>query len=276
MERLKDQFLPLMRLVGEVDAYCSVASLMVSHQDYNAQYCFVEFDDDAEPVIELKEFWSPLLESDLIFLLPEGVVTNDIKIGGGTPRNVLFTGPNGGGKSTVLKALGHAAILAHSWGIAPGVYARMSFFDGMCSCLDPREDISKGISTFMASKHGMERLYQFARKNPAPRKILMLIDEPYAGTVDDEMALRTGQFCSDVTTIGNGIAVIATHVKPQFNMSANFGFYHVEISEDGKGGFTRTYTVQPGLCDWWFSDAVRRRRYIDWLNPSPGEQNPEA
>jgi len=272
LEKAKDKLLPLMRLVGEVDAYCSVASLMVAHKDHNARYCFVEFDAGAKPVIELREFWTPLLESDLVFLLPEGVVTNDIKIGGSTPRNVLFTGPNGGGKSTVLKAVGHAVILAHSWGIVPAMHARMSFFDGMRCCLDPREDISKGISTFMASKRGMERLYEFTRNNAAPRKIITLIDEPYAGTVDDEMARRTGQFCGDIAAVGNGLAVIATHVKPQFKTGADFGFYHVGIADDGKGGFVRTYKVQPGLCNWWFNDAARRRRYIDWLNPTPGEK----
>jgi len=272
LEKMKDKMLPLMRFVGEIDAYCSMAQLVASHKDHDARYCFVEFDGGAAPVVELKGFWTPLLESDLVFLLPEGVVTNDITIGGGTPRNILFTGPNGGGKSTVLKAIGHAIALAHSWGIAPAASARMSFFDGMRTCLDPREDLTRGISTFMASKAGMERLYEFTHNNPAPRRIITLIDEPYAGTVDDEMERRTGQFCNDITRVGNGIAVIATHVKPSFKAGAEFGFYHVDIAENGTDGFGRTYKVKSGLCGWWFDDAARRRRYIDWLNPSPGEK----
>jgi len=270
LKQAKDELLPLMRIAGEIDAHCSMAKLHVSHASHNARYCFVDFDESqARPVIELDEFWTPLLESDLVFLLPEGVVTNAIKIGGNAPTNMLFTGPNGGGKSTVLKSVGHAVMLAHSWGIAPAAGARMSFMDGLRCCLDPREDLSRGVSKFMGSKYGMERLNQFMRSSGAPAKTVMLIDEPYAGTVDDEMARRTSQFCDDVASVGNGIAVIATHVKPVFNSGNRFGFYHVGIKEMSDGSFACTYKIQPGLCNWWFDDASRRRRYIDWLNPVP-------
>jgi hypothetical protein len=50
-------------------------------------------------------------------------VPNDVRIGGGAPRLLLLTGPNMGGKSTLLRQVCLAAVLAQvgaGWGAAGG------------------------------------------------------------------------------------------------------------------------------------------------------------
>jgi hypothetical protein len=261
---IKDELVPVLEAVAEFDAYVSIATLMQEHEQKNARFCFVEFVDANEPILDIQACWVPML-------MPERAVVNDIKFGiDGQPNKWVITGPNGGGKSTFLKAVGHAVILGHGFGIMPAQRARIAPLAGLRTCLRPEESLLDDMSQFMAEKKRMDEMLQFVQESSEAQKVVALIDEPFRGTVDAESAERIYSFGQKVAQRPGSIVCIATHVEKPVGLAQQmpgiFGNCHVGIAEHADGTFERLFTVQLGCEHWWFDDAGKRSRFIDWLS----------
>ena len=88
--------------------------------------------------------------------------------------HALLTGPNKGGKSTVLRALSISVLLAHTYGCAPG-YLTLTPFHKMFVCLKP-DDLP-------GSKSRFEREIEFTSNTlKLTEKSLVFIDELYHST----------------------------------------------------------------------------------------------
>ena len=119
-------------------------------------------------------------------------------------QHALLTGPNKGGKSTVLRALSISALLAHTYGCAPGVLT-LTPFSKMFVCLKP-DDLPGEKSRF-------EREIEFTANTLHHKEhILVFIDELYHSTNPPD-ALRSCQiYCSQLWEKENIISVISTHL----------------------------------------------------------------
>jgi hypothetical protein len=255
--KIKHELVPAMQAVAEIDAYCSIARLMKESAANGNKFTFATFTDSTHAYLELDSCWIAVLN-------PQESVANSMTLGGNKPGKVIITGPNGGGKSTWLKAAGQAVVMAQSWGIVPARKARMSIFDAVRTSLEPAEDLAHGLSKFMAQKESMDKVLQFVHGDPA-KVSLVLLDEPYDGTVTDEIARRAGAFFDSVITSNNCLAIGATHIMPQLANEKLYGWYHVGITEPKLGEFKRTFQLKPGLAKRWFDDQAWRGRFIDWL-----------
>ncbi|RCK78975.1 MAG: DNA mismatch repair protein MutS [Candidatus Ozemobacter sibiricus] len=105
-------------------------------------------------------------------------VRNDFRLDGA--QNLLFlTGPNMAGKSTYMKAVGIAVILAHIGMGVPAAAMSVSPIDYLFCELSMHDDIRLGISGFLAEVLRVQRILQFC----AGRfKLLVIIDEIFKGT----------------------------------------------------------------------------------------------
>lgn len=61
----------------------------------------------------------------------------------------IITGPNQGGKSTILRQTAVIAILAQSGSFVPAEYARLGIVDKVFSRIGARDDLFRDRSTFM-------------------------------------------------------------------------------------------------------------------------------
>jgi len=98
----------------------------------------------------------------------------------GKRAQVLLTGPNRGGKSTVLKSMGAAVLMAHSLGIVFAKKAQMPRFGTIITALAPTDTIGK-LSLFEAeiefAKDVKERL-----AIPTGGPMFLMMDEIFHGT----------------------------------------------------------------------------------------------
>lgn len=119
-------------------------------------------------------------------------------------NHALLTGPNKGGKSTVLRALSISALLAHTYGCAPG-YLTATPFNKMLVCLKP-DDLP-------GSKSRFEREIEFtANTLKYNEPILVFIDELYHSTNPPD-ALRSCEiYCKQLWEKRNIVSVISTHL----------------------------------------------------------------
>jgi len=262
IKRMKRTLIPLLHSIALLDAYCSIAQLYKESQHEQNSFCFPEFVESSMPFLKYEDVWLPLLPFD-------DAITNDLFLGGDYPGKIIITGPNGGGKSTILKTYG-VAVLAQGWGIVPARSAQQTLFSSIRTSLAPSENLSQGLSTFMAEKKVMQELLEDIHESDIHHKILVLIDEPYKGTVEDESAKRIYQFGKDVADFPQALVAIATHVKKPLFLEQDtggiFGNYQVKICEKSFGVFDRLFKLEKGPAMWWFEDENQRSRFIDWID----------
>ena len=77
------------------------------------------------------------------------VVPNDVGIGGAGPLAVLLTGPNMGGKSTVMRSVCVAVIMAQLGCYVCADQCRLSVVDRIFTRIGATDRIMSGQSTFM-------------------------------------------------------------------------------------------------------------------------------
>jgi DNA mismatch repair protein MutS len=106
----------------------------------------------------------------------EPFVPNDCDL---TPekRILLVTGPNMGGKSTYLRQVATAVLLAQAGSFVPASKAELSIFDRIFTRVGAADHLSRGESTFM-----VEMLESAAILRGATSKSLVILDEVGRGT----------------------------------------------------------------------------------------------
>jgi hypothetical protein len=156
-------------------------------------------------------------------------------------RHALLTGPNKGGKSTVLRALSASALLAHTYGVAIG-QLQLTPFTKMFVCLKP-DDLP-------GSKSRFEREIEFtANTLKYSQPILVLIDELYHSTNPPD-ALRSCEiYCHQLWNKSNTISVISTHLFELVDKSpAQIKRICCPATIDSKGDIHFEYALKTGLC----------------------------
>jgi len=156
-------------------------------------------------------------------------------------RHALLTGPNKGGKSTVLRALSMSALLAHTYGCSFGE-ATMTPFRKLFVCLKP-DDLP-------GSKSRFEREIEFTAHTLTYKEpILVFIDELYHSTNPPDALRSCDIYCEQLWRKPNMVSVISTHL-----------FDLVEKSEesiqrlccpayvDKQGDIHFEYSLKRGIC----------------------------
>ncbi len=197
IERWKEQYahslLAWLEAVGEMDAYCSLATFAYNHPDY--VYPSVSSDSFC---LEAKSLGHPLMDR-------EKCVRNDICLPDRSSF-IIVTGANMAGKSTYLRTVGVNYLLAC---IGAPVWAeQMTFYPiQLVTSLRTTDSLTDNESYFFAE---LKRLQLIIKKLEAGEEFFIILDEILKGTnsVDKQKGSQAliKQFMSLKT---NGI--IATH-----------------------------------------------------------------
>ena len=122
-------------------------------------------------------------------------------------RTLLVSGPNTGGKTVLLKALGLASAMAQA-GIPPtvGPESRVAIFDDVFADVGDEQSIQASLSTFSAH---LKNLGEILRG--ATHESLVLVDELGSGTDPLEGAALGGAILEELTARGT-LTVATTHL----------------------------------------------------------------
>ncbi|MGH9941190.1 MAG: DNA mismatch repair protein MutS [Pyrinomonadaceae bacterium] len=154
------------RAVAMLDALAGLAETAVRHR-----YTKPVLHDGDE--IEIAQGRHPVIEatSDAPF------VPNDLYMNNSTDRLLIITGPNMGGKSTVLRQIALISILAQIGSFVPAERARLPILDRVWTRVGASDDLSRGRSTFMVEMTETAAILH----NASPRSLVVL-DEIGRGT----------------------------------------------------------------------------------------------
>lgn len=133
--------------------------------------------------IALSEVRHPLL-----LTVGRAVVPVDLRVPADR-RGFAITGPNAGGKTVALKALGLCAVMAHAGLFVPAAAgSRLPHLTGVLVDVGDEQSIDRDLSTFTGHVENLAAIAAATRPG-----VLVLLDEPGAGTDPVEgAALATG------------------------------------------------------------------------------------
>jgi DNA mismatch repair protein MutS len=106
-----------------------------------------------------------------------GFVPNDTDLDGAERQIVLLTGPNMGGKSTYLRQVALAAIMAWSGSFVAADDAEIGAVDRVFTRVGAADDIARGESTFMVEMTEVANILRHATSSS-----LVILDEVGRGT----------------------------------------------------------------------------------------------
>ncbi len=155
--------------LADLDVHAALAELAHRHG-------YVRPSVDESLALEHKEARHPIVEQ----LGSGSFVPNDVLLDAAherSPSLMVITGPNMAGKSTVMRQVALAAILAQMGSFVPASEARLGVVDRVFTRVGARDDLAEGQSTFMVEMREAASILR-----GATRRSLVVLDEVGRGT----------------------------------------------------------------------------------------------
>tara|TARA_B100000524_G_scaffold203349_1_gene106077 strand:+ start:150 stop:2930 length:2781 start_codon:yes stop_codon:yes gene_type:complete len=241
-------FVPLVHeaqdLIAELDVLLTFAQVSVSAPEPFVRPTIVDV-DEARQRIELHGCRHPCVER------MDGVnfIKNDVELVQGESTLQIVTGPNMGGKSTYIRAVGVNVLLAQVGCFVACDAAWISPADAILARVGAGDVQSRGVSTFMA-----EMLESASILKNASNRSLVIIDELGRGTSTHDGYGLAHALCTHLAAEIRCLALFATHFH---ELTALADVYptvrnrHVAALVDGKE-LTMIYKVRDGAADQSF------------------------
>ncbi|KAJ3273239.1 DNA mismatch repair protein msh6 [Terramyces sp. JEL0728] len=165
-----DAWMKIINNIGELDCLFSLAQCTKNLQE---PVCRPEFIESSVSVLEMQDMRHPcVMES-----VGSDYIPNDVNLGGDNSTMILLTGPNMGGKSTLLRQTCIAVIMAQLGCFVPASKFRLAPFDRIFTRIGANDNIMAGQSTFMVELSETSKIL----KDATPRS-LVILDELGRGT----------------------------------------------------------------------------------------------
>jgi DNA mismatch repair protein MutS2 len=169
-------------------------------------------------------------------------------------RTLLISGPNTGGKTVLLKAVGLSAALAQS-GIVPpvGAGSRLPVFTAFFADIGDRQSIAASLSTFSAHVAMLRRVLE-----QADAGTLVLLDEIGSGTDPAEGAALAAATLAALTRRAT-LTLATTHLGALKDLASHTaGVVNASLQFDG-ATLTPTYRFIKGVPGRSYGLAIARR-----------------
>ena len=206
--------------VAEIDALRSLATVAVE-RDYVRPA--VRTDDDVG--VEIEGGRHPVVERT-----EESFVPNDADLPPGSIA--VITGPNMSGKSTYMRSVALAVVLAQTGSFVPAQAASLPVFDRLFTRVGASDDIAGGQSTFMREMSELTEILHDAGPDS-----LVLLDEVGRGTATTDgraIARAAAEFVHDELA---ATTLFATHYHDLTDLAAErdrvFNLHFTATREDG-------------------------------------------
>ena len=258
-------------LLADLDALTALAE--IAHQN---NYCRPVVDDG--DVIELMGSRHPVVEQAVG---REDFVPNDIQLDRANQSLIVLTGPNMAGKSTVMRQVALATLMAQMGSFVPATSARIGVVDRIFTRVGAADDLASGRSTFMVEMHETATILR-----EATARSLLILDEIGRGTSTFDgvsIAWAVAEYIHDVV---GAKTLFATHyheltemakVKPRVrNYTIAVKEWNDEViflRQLVEGGANRSYGIQVARLAGLPNAVINRsKEVLDSLQGAEAEE----
>lgn len=206
--------------LGELDCLCSLAKLAQKMKNC----CRPVFRKSDEPIFELKDMIHPCVAKSGVNFVPNDVVFEKEK------SIFLVTGPNMGGKSTLLRMSCIAVIMAQVGSWVPASSFELTPVDRIFTRIGAADRILEGKSTFFVEMEETLNIVRDATKNS-----LVIIDELGRGTSTYDGVAIAHAVLKYLAEDIKCFVLFATHyhlLLEEFALYSNVACYHMACEFD--------------------------------------------
>jgi len=241
------------RSVQRTSRAAAILDVLATLAEVSARYNYVKPRIGAGDELHYVEGRHPVMER----VLSDPFVANDLKMGDGSPRLLVLTGPNMGGKSTFLRQTALIVIMAQMGCFVPAREAKVGVADRIFTRVGATDHILRGQSTFMVEMQETAHILRHATA-----RSLILLDEIGRGTATfDGLSIAWAvaeQIARD--PVAGGKTLFATHYHELTDLAADLpgvGNLHVSARE-WRDGVVFLRKIEPGGSDRSFGIQVAR------------------
>ncbi|WVR03374.1 hypothetical protein IAU60_000365 [Kwoniella sp. DSM 27419] len=235
----RDIWLNLVRVVAELDCLVSLAK---ASSDMPEPKCRPEFVASPSAFVIFTELRHPSMS------LRADFIANDVQLGGAQPRQVLLTGPNMAGKSTLLRMTAAGVIMAQLGCYVPAATARLSPVDRIQTRMGAYDNMFASASTF---KVELDECSKILRE--AGPKSLVILDELGRGTSTYDGMAIAGAVLHHLATHTLPLGFFATHygsLTDDFTYHPNIRKMHMQTHVDDElKQVVFLYKLIPGVAE---------------------------
>ncbi|HSM06383.1 MAG TPA: hypothetical protein VK858_17305 [Longimicrobiales bacterium] len=234
-----------MEALGHLEGLSALATLAADHPDWAFPDAAREVGAGEAVRFEARDLGHPLIP-------PDRCVRNDVELG--PPGTVLLvTGSNMSGKSTLLRSIGLAVVLARAGGPVCATELHLPPVR-LFTSMRVRDSVEAGVSYFMAELLRLKALLDAAPQPDAPGDeppLLYLVDEVLQGTNSEERQVAGRRLIRHLLR-RRAIGAVTTHDLdlhrgPRVQPHAVLVHFRESVDEEGHG-LTFDYRLRPGLA----------------------------
>jgi hypothetical protein len=171
-------------------------------------------------------------------------IKNDVSLN----KNLIITGPNASGKTTVLKSVLINILLSQQFGCGFYETAHLNPYDHI-HCYLNIPDTSGRDSLFQAEARRCKEIIDIIHLNPNDNHFCVF-DELYSGTNPEEAVSSASAFMNYLAKFKSVNCLLTTHffeLCKNLEMNSTFQNFHMETTNDINKKFSYTYLLKKGI-----------------------------
>lgn len=197
-------------------------------------------------------------------------VPNDIILDNKENSLILITGPNMGGKSTILRQTALIVLMAHTGNFVPAEKAEICLVDRIFTRVGASDNLTKGQSTFMVEMQEAANIL-----NNATSKSLIVLDEIGRGTSTYDGVSIAWAIAEYIHNKINAKTLFASHYHELISVIENLPRaqnYNVAVKEKRdkviflytleKGGIDKSYGIEVARIAGLPVEILEKAKYI--------------
>lgn len=252
-----ETLIPFINRMYMVDALSAIGGLVV---DRRMTYVTYVTDSDV-PVLQIANMWHPCL-------LFENTVKNSVQMGGSAQNNIILTGPNAGGKSTIIKSILMNVMLSQTIGLCSADSCVITPFKCITSQIHI-PDCKGKESLFEAEMYRSRDNLQMLKSLAAKEFSIIAMDEIFNSTNPIEGMSGAYAIAKAMAGCPTSISIITTHyiylsrlAKELPNKFANYKM-NVRINKDKDNDIEYPYKMSKGVSKQYIALELLRKNGFD-------------
>jgi DNA mismatch repair protein MutS len=206
----------------------------------------------ADDELNLEDSRHPVIET----LLPPGqFVPNSVHLSREEGRTIIITGPNMGGKSTIMRQVALIVLMAHAGSYVPAREAVIPLTDAIFTRIGSSDDLTRGRSTFMVEMTEVARIL-----GRATERSLIIIDEIGRGTSTYDGLSLAWSLLEYIHTSLKSFTLFATHFHELTHLEKSLpGLRNANVLvQKWKEDIVFLYKLAPGICNQSYGIEVAK------------------